>query len=103
MITKYLSSGGYYHDEVIFSELKEDEDSINTPCSFNTTCTNNTICTITLMAKGYDPDLDWGEFSVEVSQDSTSTRQSVVVEGDQPRLLVMIAPTTAAVNKVRNG
>ncbi|XP_045111515.1 uncharacterized protein LOC123504770 isoform X4 [Portunus trituberculatus] len=92
---------GHYHDEVITFWLEKDEDSINTTCSFNNICTNNTICTITLMAEGYDPDLDWEKFSVEVSQGNTTTQQSVVVEVD-PQLVVVVQPPSAAVKKSGN-
>uniref|UniRef100_A0A0P4W5U4 Ig-like domain-containing protein n=1 Tax=Scylla olivacea TaxID=85551 RepID=A0A0P4W5U4_SCYOL len=92
---------GHYHDKVMTSWFEKDEDSIDTTCSYNNICTNNTICTITFKAEGYDPDLDWGKFSVEVSQGNTSTQQSVVVDGD-PRLVVVVQPPSAAVNKSGN-
>lgn len=113
IIHKCLSSEGYIDDQdegyisggVVALMLKEDEDTIctnDTSCSSNTTCINNTICTITFWADKYNPDLDWGEFSVVVSQGNTSSRQSVMVDAE-PRLLVLVQPLSASVYKVRMG
>lgn len=112
IIYKCVFSEGYFHDEgyisgggILTMMLKEGEDTTctsDTTCSCNTTCNNDTICTITFLADQYDPDLDWGEFSVEVSQGNSSTRQSVMVDA-VPQLLVVVQPLSASVNKVRHG
>ena len=105
IIYKCLSSEGYLHNDIITIMFEEDVDAIttiDTTCSYKNICTNNTICTVTLLADGYDPDLDWGKFSVEVSQGNTSSRQSVVVDAD-PRLLLLVKPLSASVEKVRKG
>lgn len=99
----FIFSEGYKVDGAVAVEFIEQIHTIchnDTGCVNGTTpCYNDSSCTISLLVDKYNPDLDWGGFSVEVSHGSTSTRQTVVVDAD-PRALVTVSPLSASMSKV---